>query len=86
MAMTPLHWIVLFLTPLALFVFYVRKNDERITRIPNAALALSPTRCTPSHVKSMANHLADSPIANYDKLGSKTGRRYIIVGGVSAYL
>lgn len=82
MAMTPLHWIVLALTPVALFVLYVRMNDERITRIAKRALALSPTRCLPSDVKSMANRLADSPHTNYDKLGPRTGRRYIIVGGV----
>lgn len=66
----------------ALLLLYIRLNDQRLTRIPHRALAFSPTRCTLEDVHLTAARLLESPISIIDQIPPKTGRRYIVVGGV----
>jgi hypothetical protein len=61
---------------------YLHINDKRLSRIPDDALALSAKRCTPENVRSLTAELAESPISSKEQLPPKTGRRYIVVGGV----
>jgi hypothetical protein len=68
--------------PLFLFL-YIRHNDKALTRLAPEALAFSPTRYTPDIVRSTAKRLVEHPITVLDQIPTKTGRRYIVVGGVS---
>lgn len=70
----------------ALLVLYIRSNDQRLTSIPESVLAVSPTRCTPEDVRLTAAKLQKSPISIGDQIPPKTGRRYIVVGGVNIFL
>lgn len=66
-----------------LLVLYLRLNDKRLTRTPEDALIFSSKRCTPEMARSLAAQLDSSPpISSQDQLPPKTGRRYIVVGGV----
>ena len=69
---------------LTLFLgFYLRLNDWRLARVPEDALILSPKRSTAEDARSLAAQLDESPpISIHDQLPPKTGRRYIVVGGV----
>ena len=63
---------------------YLYINDQRLTRIPEGALIFSPKRCIPESVRSLAIQLDQSPpISSQCQLPPKTGRKYIVVGGVS---
>ena len=71
-------------TPILLLVSYIYWNDRRLTRIPPPALYLSPKRTTAVDVHADAKRLATSPqIDDRESIPPKTGRRYIVVGGVS---
>jgi hypothetical protein len=68
-----------------LLVLYIRRNDRRLMSIPLEALQFSLKRCTPKDVNITAERLAHSePLSkkDYASLPPKTGRRYIVVGGV----
>lgn len=71
------------LVPILLLCAYVRINDTKLLIIPERALALSPQRCSPSDVLADSDRLKTSPISLDGQLPPKTGRRYIVVGGVS---
>ena len=76
--------IALALSPVLLLVLYIYWNDRRLIQTPPRALQLSPKRHTPLDVHAEAERLAASPpIEDTEKIPPKTGRRYIVVGGVS---
>ena len=80
------QWIALASSPILLLVLYIFWNDRRLIQIPPRALYLSPKRHTAVDVHAEAERLASSPpIDDTDKIPPKTGRRYIVVGGVSCY-
>jgi hypothetical protein len=70
--------------PLLLYL-YIQQNDKGLTRLTTEALAFSPTRYTPDVAHSAAKRLAEHPISILDQIPAKTGRRYIVVGGVSVF-
>ena len=71
-------------SPILLLILYIYWNDLRLTRVPSRALYFSPKRHTAEDVHAEAERLAAAPpIENREKIPPKTGRRYIIVGGVS---
>ena len=73
-------------TPILLLVSYVYWNDRRLIRIPPRALDISPKRHTAVDVHAEVERLAASPpIDDTESIPPKTGRRYIVVGGVSCY-
>jgi hypothetical protein len=67
--------------PLLLYL-YIRHNDKCLTRLPPEALAFSPTRYTENIALTAAKRFAENPISMLDQMPPKTGRRYIVVGGV----
>ncbi|KAF7343472.1 3-beta hydroxysteroid dehydrogenase isomerase family [Mycena venus] len=78
-------WLYIFssiVLSIALLSLYIRFNDWRLTTIPKSALAVSPTRCTSEDVYQAAAKLQKSPISISDQIPPKTGRRYIVVGGL----
>ena len=73
-------------SPIFLLVLYIYWNDRRLIQIPPRALCLSPKRHTAVDVHAEAERLAASPpIDDTETIPPKTGRRYIVVGGVSCY-
>lgn len=77
-------WLLGILAAIPLFFYlYIRKNDQSLTRLSSEVLAFSPTRYTPDMAHSAAKQLAEQPPSILDHLPPKTGRRYIVVGGVS---
>ncbi|TFK75497.1 NAD(P)-binding protein [Pluteus cervinus] len=79
--MIPLLLPVLLL--LFLTIAYIKINDSHIKAIPDRVTALSPNRWTPEYIRNQAEKFAkEQPKRTInDQLPSKTGRRYIIVGG-----
>ncbi len=82
-------WLSLASIPL-LFYLYVRANDAKITRLTSEAALFAGKRWTLEDVKQTAGSAAlTSPSASLfspEELSPKTGRRYIVVGGVSVAL
>ena len=69
---------------LLLLVSYIKINDAKLRRIAPEAAAFAPTRWTEQDVKRTSEQLAPSSASLLDdKLPPRTGRRYIITGGVS---
>lgn len=73
---------ILAILPLFLY-YYVRNNDKALERLPPEVAAFSPQRCTADDIRRTTQHLAKSPISVLEQLPPKTGRRYIVVGGVN---
>lgn len=71
------------LTFILLLSLYVYTNDRKLTQIPPRALAFSPSRFSTEDARLAARKYADSPLSVHDQLPRKTGRRYIVVGGVN---
>jgi hypothetical protein len=72
------------LTPLP-FALYVWLNDRKLTRQPPEATSLSPHRWTEKEIRECYASLENGPKSILqDKLPPKTGRRYIVTGGVCA--
>jgi len=64
-------------------VLYILWNDRSLRITPSTALFFGPKRYTPEDVRATAERLANStPLEDKEVLPPKTGRRYIIVGGV----
>ncbi|KAJ7164996.1 3-beta hydroxysteroid dehydrogenase/isomerase family-domain-containing protein [Mycena filopes] len=74
-------WLLGPLLGATLLFLYIRLNDQRLTSIPDGALAFSPTRCTVEDIHATAERLQRTPISILDQIPPKTGRRYIVVGG-----
>ena len=74
--------LLLALIPLLAFI-YIRINDAKLTRLPPEALAISPHRWTDEEILETYARLKDGPKSLFEgKLPPKTGRRYIVTGGV----
>lgn len=74
---------------LSLFIFvalvflFGYLNDRKLKQLPpEAELVFSPARLTPERVHAAAEALSKNPVAMKNFLPPKTGRRYIVVGGV----
>ena len=75
--------------PLLIYL-YVRVNDAKIATLVPEAIALSPERWKLEEVKRVAKSPAltnsSASLFSPEELPPKTGRRYIVIGGVSACL
>ena len=77
----------LVLSPILLLVLYIYWNDSRLTQIPPRVLCFSSKRHTAEDVHAEAERLAAAPpIEDTEKIPPRTGRRYIVVGGVSCLI
>jgi hypothetical protein len=66
-----------------LFVLYIRHNDRRLRKIPARIESLS-KRTTPEFIRADAMQYFGQPQKDIKgQLPERTGRRYIVVGGVS---
>lgn len=76
-----------FLSFITLLALYIYTNDRKITRLPNNWESFTTkTRCTPDQVRATGKQLAEHPPTIDNQLPPKTGRRYIVVGGVCPFI
>ena len=82
-----MNWLVQAFLYLALsvtvLIWYIFSNDRRLSALPAAALKYSPKRFTASEVRETYKRLREEPHDVLKALPPRTGRRYIVVGGVS---
>jgi hypothetical protein len=64
---------------------YIRHNDKKIMRLPDDVAAISAKELTPEVIHATAQKLVRNPITVTNVLPPKTGRRYMVVGGVCAF-
>lgn len=71
-----------------LLVLYIYTNNRKISHLPdNYEAFTTKLRCTPEEVLETAARLAQGkPLTVDNQLPPKTGRRYIIVGGVCSFM
>jgi len=75
--------LILFLTLLILVYLYAKLNDAKLGRIPPEVKAQATSDFSPENIRLTAARLKESPLQIASHLPTRTGRRYIIVGGVS---
>ena len=78
-------WIAAAFT-LLLAALYVWLNDKKLNRIPSKVTSLSPNRWSPKDIRKTLEKYVNGRtrlLSQKGDLPPKTGRRYIIVGGVS---
>jgi hypothetical protein len=73
--------LVLLACALVALIIYILQNDPKLARFPVTAAKLSQNRVEPAHVSATA--AGDIPPDIIHQLPPRTGRRYIVVGGVS---
>lgn len=75
--------VVAVICAIVFLVLYIRLNDERLRRLPASIASLS-KRLTPEAVRADAKEFFEKPQKDIKaQLPAGTGRRYIVVGGVS---
>jgi len=84
--MSWLNWLYGTLATVIMLVVYIKRNDRVLSSIPPRALTFSPVRTTEKDTRADARAFKENPINVDDQLPPKTGRRYIVVGGVRAIL
>jgi hypothetical protein len=84
--MNPVAFLASLALPLLLLYIYIRINDAKLMNLPHdTAKAFSPDRITEDEIKRTFLRMQKNPISVLDRLPPKTGRNYIVVGGVSTY-
>ena len=71
------------LTALLLIYLYVKLNDAKLAKVPPEVWVQAPSDFSPDNIRLTAKRLKDSPSQIKNRLPPRTGRRYIVVGGVS---
>lgn len=74
------------LITLLLVYLYVKLNDAKLLRVPPEVRAQETSNFSLENIRSTATRLEDSPLQINSRLPPRTGRRYIVVGGVSEEL
>ena len=75
--------LILFLTLLLLAYLYGKHNDAKLIKVPPEVKAQATCDFSPENIRSTAAQLGESPLRITNRLPPRTGRRYIVVGGVS---
>lgn len=65
-------------------LWYNNLNNAALIRIPPRVFELSPVRWEKADFKAVAKKMDASPVAIEEHLPPRTGRKYIMVGGVSS--
>ena len=74
-------WPMIFLATLLVYL-YAKLNDAKLTKVPSEVRALATCDFSPENIRLTAARLKQSPLRIKSRLPPRTGRRYIIVGGV----
>ncbi len=80
--MSSVQWATLGLLSFLGILAYIHDNDRKLKAIPARAAQFSPNRWSPKDVERMASECELATPSIDDQLPPKTGRRYIVVGGV----
>ena len=75
--------LALFLAPLLLAHLYAKLNDAKLGTIPPGVKAQKTADFSPENIRLTAARLKVSAHQIASRLPPRTGRRYIVVGGVS---
>lgn len=75
--------LILFLASLLLIYLYGKLNDAKLIKVPPEVGAQATCDFSPENIRLTAARLKESPLQITDRLPPRTGRRYIVVGGVS---
>jgi len=75
--------LILFLAFLLLIYLYGKLNDAKLSNVPPAVRAQTTCDFSPENIRLTAARLKESPLEITSHLPPRTGRRYIVVGGVS---
>lgn len=75
--------LILSLVALLLVYLYGKLNDAKLTKVPPEVGAQASSDFSDENIRSTAARLKESPPQISDRLPPRTGRRYIVVGGVS---
>lgn len=67
---------------LVLACLYIIRNDRRLKTLPEAIEKVNPQRWSPEDIKRAFKRAKESPVDVLNALPPRTGRRYIVVGGV----
>lgn len=68
---------------LYLAYLYIAHNDRGLSALPPQALAFNSHRYGNKEIEETAERLRNAPTSILDGLPPKTGRKYIVTGGVS---
>ena len=74
--------LIISLTVLLLAYLYGKLNDAKLTKIPPEVRAQATCDFSSENILLTAARLKESPLQIGSRLPPRTGRRYIIVGGV----
>ena len=74
--------LIIFLMTLLLAHLYAKLNDAKLTKVPSEVRALATCDFSPENIRLTAARLKESPLQINSRLPPRTGRRYIVVGGV----
>jgi hypothetical protein len=75
---------VLFVPLISLLIYiYVKLNDAKLSKVPPEVRAQASCDFSPENIRLTAKRLKDSPLELKSHLPPRTGRRYVVVGGVS---
>lgn len=74
--------LVLLALAFVVLALYILQNDPKLARLPKHAAKLAPNRVDPANAR--ADAARDVPSNINDQIPPRTGRRYIVVGGVGS--
>ena len=75
--------LILSLAALLLVYLYGKLNDAKLTKVPPEVRAQASADFSTENIRLTAARLKESPLQIKTRLPPRTGRRYIVVGGVS---
>ena len=75
--------LILCLIPVLFVYLYVKLNDAKLSKIPPEVRAQATSDFSPENIISTAARLKEFPPRINSRLPPRTGRRYVVVGGVS---
>ena len=74
--------LMLFSVALLLIYVYGKFNDTKLTKVPSQIRAQATCDFSPENIRLTAARLKESPLQISGRLPPRTGRRYVVVGGV----
>jgi hypothetical protein len=75
--------LILSLTALLLIYLYAKLNDGKLSKVPPEIRAQATCDFSPENIRLTAARLKESPLQINSRLPPRTGRLYVVVGGVS---
>ena len=77
--------LILFFATLLLIYLYGKLNDTKLAKVPSEIRAQATSDFSPENIRLTAARLKESPLQINSRLPPRTGRRYVVVGGVGEW-